>query len=306
MQPIKVHRIKTISQYHLLAGLPSPEHPLISVINLNEIKHLTIENPINLIYDFYSISLKKDIDAKYKYGQQQYDFDNGQLFFMSPNQLFGIEPNIDAIKKPKGWIIFIHPDFLWNTKLANTIKQYEFFDYGVNEALYLSTKEEKTLLNIVKNIQNEYNANMDKFSQDVIIAQLELLLTYSQRFYDRQFITRKIGNHKILEQLENLLNGYFKNPTLVSNKVLTVDYISQNLNISASYLRSLLKNLTGLNTQQFIHEKIIEKAKERLSTTNLTVSQIAYELGFEHPQSFSKLFKSKTNTSPLEFRARFN
>lgn len=298
--------IKTISQYHDLVGLPKPDHPLISVIHLDSLKHLLINEPISLIYDFYCISLKRNLNVKYKYGQQAYDFDEGQMFFMSPGQVFGIEVNKDSESKPSGWAIFIHPDFFWNTTLVKTIKKYEYFDYTVNEALYLSPKEEKKITTIIKNIQQEYRANIDNFSQDVIIAQLELLLTYSERFYHRQFITRKIINHKILNQLEDLLNIYFSSDTIIENGLPTVQYISENLNISRNYLRGLLKTLTGQNTQQHIHDKLIEKAKEKLSTSDLSVSEIAYELGFEHSQSFSKLFKIKTNYSPLAFRQSFN
>lgn len=206
----------------------------------------------------------------------------------------------------QGWMLFIHPDFLWNTSLAKKIKQYAYFDYATNEALFLSDKEEAMINGIIHNIQQEYNANIDKFSQDVIIAQLELLFTYAERFYERQFITRKITNHAILSRLEDVLNDYLNNAELLSKGLPTVQHVADQLNISTKYLGSLLKQLTGLTTQQHIHEKLIEKAKEKLSTTTLSVSEIAFDLGFEHSQSFSKLFKTKTNQSPLEFRASFN
>jgi AraC-like DNA-binding protein len=203
-------------------------------------------------------------------------------------------------------MLFIHPDFLWGTSLAKNIKKYGYFDYSVNEALFLSEKEESIINGIVKNIENEYHANIDKFSQDIIISHLETLLNYAERFYQRQFITRKITNHKILDRLEKLLSNYFNSDDLITKGLPTVQYISDNLNVSPTYLRSLLKTLTGQSTQQHIHEKLIEKAKEKLSTTDLSVSEIAYELGFEHLQSFSKLFKTKTKQSPLEFRQSFN
>jgi AraC-like DNA-binding protein len=190
--------------------------------------------------------------------------------------------------------------------LAKTIKQYEYFDYSVNEALFLSEKEEVTIINLIKNIQSEYHSNIDKFSQDVIIAQLELLLTYAERFYHRQFITRKITNHKIVNRLEDLLSAYFNSDDVLKKGLPYVQYVADSLNVSPNYLSSLLKLLTGQSTQQHIHEKLIGKAKEKLSTTDLTVSEIAYELGFEYPQSFSKLFKSKTHLSPLAFRDSFN
>ena len=300
------YRIKTISQYHQILGLPKPEHPLISVINLSSFTNSSVKEPLALMYDFYCISIKKDINFKHKYGQQDYDFDEGVMSFIAPGQLFGIDVDENSGLKPSGWMLLIHPDFLWSSQLAKTIKKYEYFDYSANEALHLSAKEELTITDIVEKIEQEYHSNIDKFSQDIIISQLEVLLNYSERFYQRQFITRKISNHKILDSLEDLLNDYFDKNDLIKDGLPTVQYISNRLNISPGYLRGLLKTLTGLNTQQHIHEKLIEKAKLKLSTTNLSVSEIAYELGFEHSQSFSKLFKKKTNLSPLEFRESFN
>ncbi len=300
------YRIKTISEFHRLRELPKPEHPLISVINVEDFKSLHHTEPTNFIYDFYSIALKRNCDAKFRYGQQQYDFDEGTMFFMAPNQVFGIEPGKNETEIRSGWMLLFHPDFLWHTSLAKNIKQYEYFDYSVHEALFLSQKEEAVMNGIIQNIEQEYHSNIDKFSQSVIIAQLELLLTYSERFYERQFITRKINNHQILDRLEEILSDYFNSRVLTTKGLPTVQLISGTLNLSANYLSSLLKVLTGQTTQQHIHNKLIEKAKEKLSTTDLSVSEIAYELGFEYPQSFSKLFKAKTNSSPLEFRASFN
>jgi len=299
-------RIKTISEYHRVMGLPKPEHPLISVIDLESIKPQPGNEPISLVFDFYSISLKRNFNTKIKYGQQQYDFDEGVMFFIAPNQVFGIEVDKDAMANRLGWMLFIHPDFLWSTPLAKAIKQYEYFSYSVHEALHLSDKEETMIISIMQNIQQEYHSNIDKFSQDVIIAQIELLLTYSERFYTRQFITRKITNHKILDRMEDILAEYFNSNDIAQKGLPTVQYIADALNVSPNYLSGLLKVLTGASTQQHIHNKLIEKAKEKLSTTDLSVSEIAYALGFEHPQSFSKLFKTKTNFSPLEFRASFN
>jgi len=299
-------RIKSISEYHQVMGLPKPEHPLISVINLETVQREPGNEPVNLVFDFYSISLKRNCNAKFRYGQQRYDFDEGVMFFMSPGQVFGIEVNKDVILKRSGWMLLVHPDFLWNTSLAKTIKQYEYFDYSVHEALFLSDKEETAMISILQNIRQEYQSNIDKFSQDIIIAQLELLLVHADRFYHRQFLTRKITNHKILDRLEELLIDYFNSDDLVNKGLPSVQHIAETLNVSPNYLSDLLKVLTGQSTQQHIHDKLIEKAKEKLSTSDLTVSEIAYELGFEHPQSFSKLFKTKTNFSPLEFRHSFN
>ena len=294
-------RIKSVTEVHRIAGIEKPHHPLISIVDVSK---FTNDSDVNaVIFDFYAVSLKRGCN-NLLYGQQKYDFDEGLMAFMAPNQILrgeegGIPPNLN------GWMLFIHPDFLWNTPLAKKIKQYEYFGYATNEALFLSYKEETMINGIIENIRQEYNANIDKFSQDVIIAQLELLFTYAQRFYERQFITRKITNHQILGKVEEILDQYFNNSDHRSEGLPTVQFIADSLHISVKYLGSLLKQLTGLTTQQHIHEKLIEKAKEKLSTTDLTVSEIAYELGFEHSQSFSKLFKTKTKQSPLEFRQSF-
>ncbi|SDE57935.1 transcriptional regulator, AraC family [Mucilaginibacter pineti] len=306
MPNAQLHRIKTITEYHRVMGLPKPEHPLISVINMETITHMFGEEPTNLIFDFYSVSLKRDFGAKIKYGQQAYDFDEGIMFFISPGQVFSIEVKSGTVLKRSGWMLLIHPDFLWNTSLAKNIKHYEFFDYSVNEALFLSEKEEATIIDMMHSVEQEYQSRIDKFTQDVMIAQLELLFKHAERFYDRQFITRKISNHQILSRLEDLLTAYFNGEEITKHGLPTVTYLAQELNVSPGYLSGLLKSLTGLNTQQHIHQKLIDKAKEKLSTTGLSISEIAYELGFEHPQSFSKLFKTKTNLSPLEFRQSFN
>lgn len=303
----QLFRFHTITEYHRAAGLPNPAHPLISLVHMDELNRPLAEGSFSLIYDFYSISMKRVKNTKFKYGQQASDFDEGVLFFMSPGQVFGMEiEKGSVVHRPEGWMILIHPDFLWNTPLAKTIKQYEFFNYSVHEALYLSDKEETMLTTIAQNIEQEYNANIDRFSQSVIIAQLELLLTYSERFYQRQFITRKITSHEILTKLEDLLTNYFNSGALAQKGLPSVTYIAENLNISPGYLSGLLKSLTGQNTQQHLHNKLIDLAKEKLSTTNLSISEIAYELGFEHLQSFSKLFKTKTSFSPMEFRHSFN
>lgn len=302
MKKSKPYRLQSISELHRVAGYAKPQHPLISIINLEGLS----DNPdiTAVLFDFYVVSMKRGCDKLF-YGQQKYDFDEGVMAFLAPGQILRGEAN-GVPHHLSGWMLFIHPDFLWNTSLARKIKQYEYFGYNTNEALFLSEKEETLINSIVDNIRNEYSSNMDKFSQHVIIAQLEVLFTYAQRFYERQFITRKITNSKILNRVEEALDDYFKNEDLISKGLPTVQYVAEKLNISIKYLGSLLKQLTGQSTQQHIHEKLIEKAKEKLSTTDLSVSEIAYELGFEHPQSFSKLFKTKTAQSPLEFRASFN
>ena len=300
------HSIKTISEYHRFNELPKPQHPLISVVKFEDIRRIPTIGTTSIINSFYTVALKNNFKGKLKYGQQDMDFDEGVLHFMSPKQVLTFEVKENETLKHSGWLLLIHPDFLWNTSLAKKIKQYEYFNYSVSEALHLSNKEETMVTAIIENIASEYHTNIDNLSQDVIIAQIELLLTYSERFYQRQFITRKIANHKILTQLESLLASYFKSDRVSIDGIPTVQYISEALNISPNYLSRILKNLSGQSTKQFIHDKLIELAKEKLSTTDLTVNEIAYDLGFEHPQSFSKLFKTKTNLSPLEFRASFN
>lgn len=301
-----IQRVKTISEFHRIRGFSEPDHPLISVINYADLVLLSHKNPVSWVYDFYMISLKRNLNGKIKYGQQEYDFDEGVMFFISPGQVFSIDANPGSSPDRSGWMLLVHPDFLWNTTLAKTIRQYEYFDYSVNEALFLSKKEEDTMLGIIKNIRREYHANIDKFSQQIIISQIETLLRYADRFYHRQFITRNISNHQVLDRLETLLNTYFRDDDLAGKGVPTVQYISEQLNLSQSYLSNLLKMLTGRSTQEHIHAKLMEIAKEKLSTTDLTISEIAYELGFEYPQSFSKFFKKRNKLTPTEFRQSFN
>jgi AraC-like DNA-binding protein len=300
------YRFKTISEFHQFRGLSSPDHPLISVINAADVKVLNEAEPMRLMLDFFSIALKRNFNGKMKYGQQVYDFDEGLMTFMAPGQVFSLEKVKDGKLRHSGWMILIHPDFLYGTSLLKKMRSFEFFDYSVNEALFLSEKEEKIITEIILNIQQESKANIDKFSQSIIVAQLELMLSYAERFYQRQFITRKVSNFKVLERLEKVLADYFNNDEQIRKGLPTVTWIAEALNISPNYLSGLLKVQTGQSTQQHIHDKLIEKAKEKLSTTDLSVSEIAYELGFEHPQSFSKLFKAKTNQSPLDFRQSFN
>ncbi|RIV23901.1 AraC family transcriptional regulator [Fibrisoma montanum] len=302
MATSKPYRIESITQLHRMMGLGKPHHPLIGIIDLKDLKADPDVNAV--MFDLYVVSLKRGCD-KLHYGQQKYDFDEGLMAFMAPGQILRGEEN-GVPHTLEGWMLFIHPDFLWNTSLARKIKQYDYFGYSAHEALFLSDKEETIINGIVDTIRHEYRANIDKFSQDVIVAHLEVLFTYAQRFYERQFITRKITSSKLLERVDDMLTDYFNEDDLLSRGLPTVQHIAETLNVSTKYLSSLLKQLTGQTTQQLIHEKLIDKAKEKLSTTEMSVSEIAYDLGFEHSQSFSKLFKAKTNQSPLEFRASFN
>ena len=305
MEQRQTRTIKTISEFHRLRGLPPPAHPLISVVDYAKIQRPADIHETNWVFGFYQVAVKRGTNAKLRYGQQTYDFEDGVAFYASPNQVFRIEPTPNPTAARSGWLLLIHPDFLWNTPLAKTIKLYEFFGYAVNEALWLSAKEEATINNIIQNIREEHLSDIDKFSKQIIVSQIESLLSYSERFYHRQFITREKSSHEILVRLEKILTDYFNSEELGSNGLPTVEYIAGSLHTSTKYLSSLLKVLTGQSTQQHIHNKLIEKAKEKLSGTNLSVSEIAYELGFAHPQSFSKLFRAKAKVSPLEFRASF-
>ena len=305
-----MQRFSTISEFLAFRRLPKPAHPLVYVFKVEPAEREQFGGRQSWYYDFYAIGIKKvpmGQGLKLKYGQQTYDFNEGKLSFIAPGQVlsFSMEDHFKAIKQ-SGWMLLIHPDLLWNTPLAAQIKKYDFWDYSVNEALYLSEKEETVLVNVLQNILQESQANIDQFSKSIIISQLESFLNYADRFYHRQFLTREKVNHQILERLDKHLHDHFKSEELMAQGLPTVAGLAEVLNLSPKYLSSLLKVLTGKNTQQHIHDKLIEKAKERLSTTELSISEIAYGLGFEHIQSFSKLFKTKTNLSPLEFRQTFN
>lgn len=299
---------KTISEWFEAWQLPKPEHPLISVVKTDFARMMRSGDTFTCFCDFYCIAIKRVIgaeDLKLKYGQQPYDFNEGIMSFLSPGQVTSLAVDKDVEVKQSGWHLIVHPDFLWNTQLANTIKRYEFWDYSVHESLFLSEKEEEIIISIIQNIHRETNANIDKFSKQIIISQLESLLSYANRFYNRQFITREKANQKTLDRLEKVLNDYLSSGRPAINGLPTVNDIAALLHISPKYLSSLLRMHTGQNTQHYIHEKLIEKAKERISTSDLSISEIAYELGFEHLQSFSRLFKSKTRLSPLAFRQSF-
>ena len=300
-------RFTTISEFHAFVQLPKPQHPLLSVVDVGTVPHRAGEDPMSMVLDFYSISVKRMHNVHVHYGQQPFDFNEGILSFMAPNQVFSIAvADPDQAVEKSGWVVYIHPDFLWNTPLAKTIQQYDFWDYSLKEGLFLSAKEEATILSIIFAIEQEYASTIDRFSKPIIVSHVENLLQYADRFYHRQFLTREKANHEVLERLESLLHAYFNGADVAERGLPSVHYVADCLHLSPKYLSNLLRVLTGQNTQQHIHAQLIAKAKEKLSTTPLTVSEIAYALGFDHVPSFSKLFKAKTNLSPLEFRASFN
>jgi AraC family transcriptional regulator, transcriptional activator of pobA len=296
------HSFSSISDLHRMLGLPKPLHPLISLVDNTRITIEKDQLPAAFLFNFYKISLKKNLRGKIKYGQGYYDFDEDGLVFTSPNQLLATTDDTEFA----GYTLLIHPDFLRNYPLGKNIHNFGFFSYDTNEALHLSEKEKSVIMNSFKNIEEELQSPIDDFSQDVIISQIELILSYSNRYYKRQFITRKAVSNDMLAKMENLLADYFNNEKALMKGLPTVQWLAEHLHVSSHYLSDMLRSLTGQNAQQHIHNKLIEKAKEMLSISNLSVAEIAYQLGFEHPQSFNKLFKSKTNLAPSAFRQSFN
>jgi AraC family transcriptional activator of pobA len=297
-----IKRINSVRELHSFMGLPSSLNPLITFIDHSKTANSEQLNQQKLLLGLYNISIKKSFKGKLKYGKNQYDFDEGTMSFIAPNQILSVDDGDD--RNADGWSLLFHPDLIRQYPLGKIIKTYGFFSYAVNEALHLSNEEEKTVESIIHNIQQEINSRIDHFSQDVIVSNLELLLSYCNRFYSRQFITRKMATNDLLTNFEEVLNQCFTDESDLT--LPTVEKLATALNVSSSYLSDLLRNLTGQNTQQHIHNKLIEKAKEALTTTDLTVSEIAYQLGFEYPQSFSKLFKSKTKLTPIEYRLSYN
>jgi len=292
---------QSLSELHEAMGLPAPLHPLISIINYGEAEFDATDFEHGIKMDFYKISFKTKFNGKIRYGQGYYDFQSGGMSFVAPGQILKMN---DEEADYSGISLHIHQDFLRSYSVLKKIKDYGFFSYSAAEALYLSEKEKKTVAEVFNQIQNELNERIDHFSQDVIISQIELLLTYSNRFYNRQFITRKSVNNDLLSKMETILNDYFDKEKGIKG-LPTVEYVASQLNLTPRYLSDMLRQHTGENAQQHIHNRLIEKAKEYLSDHQLSVSETAYQLGFEHPQSFSKLFKKKTEQTPNEFRQYF-
>jgi AraC-like DNA-binding protein len=297
--PQKFH---SITDLHRVLGVPKPMHPLISLVDNSCIAVDRDQLPPAFVFDFYKISYKKGLRGKIKYGQSYYDFEDGGLVFTAPNQLLALTDDASYT----GYTLLVHADFLRGYSLARSIKNYGFFSYSANEALYLSEKERKTVREVFDHIRDELNNNIDEFSHDVLISQLEVLLNYSNRYYKRQFLTHKAVHHDVLVQLESLLDDYFNGAQGLTKGLPTVQSLAEQLHFSPRYLSDMLRSLTGQNTQQHIHDRVIEKAKEYLTTDNLSVAEVAYQLGFEHPQSFNKIFKKKTSLTPLAFKQSFH
>jgi AraC family transcriptional activator of pobA len=299
----KIRKLESIPEMHRMLGISGPIHPLITLIDRTKGRIDMSKLPPSYVSGFYKISFISKLSGKFRYGQGYYDFDEGSLLFTAPNQLVG---TTEGYKYNEGYSLIIHPDFLQGYPLARKINNYGFFSYAINEALHLSDQERSTMIAIYTIIREELNSRIDDFSHEVIISQIELLLTYSKRFYKRQFLTRRAVTSDLLQQLENMLNEYFDSGKPVMHGIPTVQYVADQLHYTPNYLSDMLRSLSGLNAQQHIHLKLIEKSKELLSSSNMTISEVAYELGFEHPQSFSRLFKLKTRISPVQFRSAFN
>lgn len=299
----QVHVITSISKLMQRLEQPKPLHPLVALINYDNIRIPLTDAGDKFSLDFYKISFKNGFNGQVKYGQGYYDFEEGGLAFLGPNQVVTMPGEEGGYE---GYSLFFHPDLIRNYPLGNSIQQYGFFSYAVSEALFLSEKEKQVIAALFDTIAGELNNNIDHFSQDVLVSQIELLLNYSNRYYNRQFITRKVVYNDLIAKMDAYLSARFSPQSSLSTGLPLVQEVADHLGVSPKYLTDLLKSLTGQNAQQHIHEKLIEKAKHVLSNTNLTIAEIAYELGFEHPQSFNKLFKQKTSMSPLAFRHSFD
>ncbi|WP_210521055.1 helix-turn-helix domain-containing protein [Hymenobacter terricola] len=296
--------LNTVTDYTRFFGLPAPAHPLLTIIDLAEACGWARDQnlpPVTtpVVQQFYTVALKRGLKGPLYYGHQSYDFSDGVLFFLAPGQVFAVDEALDT-SEVSGWLLVFHPDLLRKYPLGQKIATYGFFSYEVHEALHLSDREESVLNGLMQSIQGEYERPIDAFSQDVLISQLEVLLNYANRFYHRQFLTRRTAEHDLLSRFETLLTAYF---TQEAEKPLpTVQYFADALHVSPAYLSDMLRTLTGQNTQQHIHHALIERAKGLLLSTSLTINETAFQLGFEYPQYFTRLFKSKTGLTPAAFR----
>ena len=297
-------RFASLSDAHRAFGLPLPRHPLISLLTGAAPAEGRTGQQHSHVLSFYKIAYRPRLSSPLTYGQGHYDFDEGGLLFAAPNQVIGGTQEAEAGMCSQVTLL-IDPDFLVGYPLAAKMRHYGFFTYATNEALHVSEQEKQVLLALFATMETELASRLDEFSQDVVIAQLELLLTYANRFYKRQFLTRRAVHGDLLTRLEEALADCFRREHLLSRGIPTVQDLAERLHMSASYLSDMLRTLTGQSAQQHLHDKLIAQAKEQLSTTSLSVSEVAYALGFEHPQSFSRFFKAKTAHSPLSFRQSF-
>jgi AraC-like DNA-binding protein len=295
------YRIKSISEVHKMFGLAKPTHPLITIIRKWPQVDFDFGN-IKLTSDLYLLSMKgKMKGSTFQYGKNSHDFDDGTLVFIAPNQVASFEDPMEELDD-SGWSILFHPDLIRKSELGKDIKNYSFFNYETNEALHVSDKEKQSLLELVKKIDLELNQNIDKHSQDIIIQNLESILKYSNRYFDRQFYTRTNLNKDFVSKFEQYLQSYFTSSDLPEKGIPSVKQCVEAMNMSGSYLSDLLKIETGNSAKDHIHSYLIEKAKTTLLNSNSSISEIAFGLGFEYPQHFSKLFKGKVGLSPTEYR----
>jgi AraC-like DNA-binding protein len=302
---IKKLCIDTISEFHQIAGLLKPSHPGISVVKLEDIKWRPTKQKTSIIRDFYIIAWKSDINTGIRYGQQDINGDAGFMHFMAPKQVLTIEVTTKNVTN-KGWLLLIHRDFIRDTSLTKKMREHEYFRYDFNQVLPLNSEQESIINSVFRQIEKEQHQLKGNNTNDIILAQIDLLLAYAARYYRlRQTVSAEKQQHSILAQLERLIDDYLQKPGLVSKGIPTVKFLSDKLHISPNYLTRLIQSLTGQSTQQFLHDKVINMAKEKVSTTSLSISEIAYKLGFKPPQSFSRLFKAKTNQTPKEFRKSF-
>jgi len=294
----KFVELHSISEAHKVFGYDKPKHPLISLLDFTKIKSEAVESDAFYQMSFYSISCKH-FEGVFKYGKSYYDFNEGTLIFTAPHQVISASHDSEM---EEGWGLFFHPDLINGTSLAKKINEYSFFNYEANEALHISDDEKLILKDCVEKIQREYSQNIDKHTQGLIVSNIELLLNYCDRFYDRQFLTRSKVNKDIVQRFEHLLNDYFAQEELINVGLPDVKFFASRLNLSPNYLSDLLNRYTGKTTQEHIHLKLVDTAKSLLWSTEKSISEIAYDLGFEHPSHFNKLFKSKTGKSPSEYR----
>lgn len=296
----EILRIKSITELHEIMGFEKPLHPLISVIDVSKLKITEDMLHVKISSNLYYIGMKS-ADCGLNYGRHHYDFAEGVLAFTAPNQVISIESTTD-FDQENGWMLFFHPDLIRTTPLGENIDDYSFFSYDTHEALHLSDKEKQTLIDCVENIKGEYNERIDNHSQRVILSSLELLLNYCLRFYERQFNTRTAQNKDIVTQVENILKNYYKSGQLVDYGPPSLQFIADKVNLSHNYLSDLLKKETGRSAKDHINDFLVDKAKTLLLSTEDSVSEIAYSLGFNYPHYFSRLFKNKTGHSPHKYR----
>jgi len=296
---------KTLSAFLDYTQLPRPEHPMLSVMVAKGDEFLPCprESSPPISTDCYSISLKKIMHGELNYGRTKYDFTNGALIFIAPRQV--LQWDSSFIFDQKGFSINFHEDFLKGTDLAQQIKKYNFFSYAANEALHLSPKEEKQIESIVENIESEYQNNQDAFSKDIIISQLDTLLKYANRFYERQFLNRKELSHSLLEQFNQELDRYFESGQLQEKGIPSIEQLAKKMSVSQRYLSDTLKKETGKTTTEHLQLRLIDEAKNVLLQPNKSIAEVAYELGFEYPPYFSRLFKKKAGISPTEYREKY-